>query len=289
MQAGADMSAFTSFAEKMGGVKVRARSVKFFDHFSQARLFFCSQSNAEKRHIIEALRFELGKVETPAIRERMVFVLSHIEKDMAAAVARGLGISIPEESDGPLNRSLPADEPTQRLQPRATKTLPLSPALSMENTVKDTIKTRKIAILAADGVDDAALSAVKEALEASGAQPKIIAPRAGFIISAKGKKMKVDHSIVTVDSVLFDAVYVPGGLDSVESLAKNPKIFQFLGDAFHHGKAIAAAGQGCNLLSDDISGEGVLLNRDNDKKLGPAFVKAIMAQRYWGREKHELH
>ena len=95
MQAKAAQGGFVSHAEKMDGHKVRARSDSFFDHFSQATLFYNSQSKPEKDHIVRALRFELGKVEVPAIRERMVGILGMVDKELAGKVALGLGIAVP--------------------------------------------------------------------------------------------------------------------------------------------------------------------------------------------------
>ena len=146
MQAGRDMSGFVSYAEKIDAQKVRARSASFFDHFSQAALFFNSQSEPEQGHIVNALRFELGKVETIAIRERMLYMLAQIDKTLASSVAEGLGLKVPNKIVGPLNQSIPADGDPKKFQPqRLKKDVGTSPALSMANTVKDTIKTRKIA------------------------------------------------------------------------------------------------------------------------------------------------
>ena len=99
----------------MQGTKVRARSEKFFDHFSQATLFFNSQSEPEKDHIVEALRFELGKVERTAIRERMVGMLNQVDDTLAARVAEGLGLPRIPKLELPINHSIPADgDPSRR-------------------------------------------------------------------------------------------------------------------------------------------------------------------------------
>jgi catalase len=95
-QAGMDMGGFQSFAEQIDAQKIRARSASFFDHFSQATLFYNSQTEPEKQHIIRALRFELGKVETPPIRERMLALLAQVDKGLANSVAEGLGTKVPE-------------------------------------------------------------------------------------------------------------------------------------------------------------------------------------------------
>ena len=112
------MAGFTSFAERIDARKIRARSASFFDHFSQATLFFNSQSEPEKNHIIRALRFELGKVETPAIRERMLGLLAQVDKNLANQVAQGLGLSVPSKLDKPLNMSIPADGNPAKFQPK---------------------------------------------------------------------------------------------------------------------------------------------------------------------------
>ncbi len=210
---------FVSYAEKIEARKVRARSDKFFDHFSQATLFWNSQSDPEKAHLVQALRFELGKVDTVAIRERMLRLLAEVDKTLAAKVAEGLGLAVPKKLDGPMNLSVPADGDAKDFQPRSlARNIGSSPALSMANTVKKGVQTRKVALLAADGVDGAELSAMQRALKAVGAQSKIIAPRLGTLTTAQGQDVTVDWSFLTVGSVLFDAVFVPGGQKSATTL-----------------------------------------------------------------------
>ena len=146
---------FTSFTERIDARKVRERSQSFFDHFSQAKLFFNSQSDAEKNHIVDAFSFELGKVETVAIRERMLGILSKVDKGLAAEVAYNLGLHVPKPPEQPMNKSIPADGEPSKFQPvHVESSLLKSEALSMANTPKDSINTRMIAILAADGVDE---------------------------------------------------------------------------------------------------------------------------------------
>jgi catalase len=135
-------------------ISCSGRSEKFFDHFSQATMFVNSQSPAEKDHMVEALRFELGKVERLAIRQRMVAMLNEIDADLAARVADGLGFTAIPPLHPPVNHSIPADMDPEAVQPRTVgNQTKASPALSMANTVKDTIATRKVAVLPADGVD----------------------------------------------------------------------------------------------------------------------------------------
>jgi len=294
---------FASHAERIDATKVRARSESFFDHFGQATLFFNSQSAAEQDHIVNALRFELGKVETPAIRERMVYMLAQVDKSLANRVAEGLGISVPAGIERDLNQSIPADGDPKKFQPkRVGKNLGASPALSIANTAMNSIKTRKVAVLVADGFDAAALAAVKQALMNAGAQVKLIAPRLGQLQGNNGEQVKIDFSFLTCSSVLFDAVYVPGGEASIETLQGVPKALHFINEAFKHCKAIAVTGAAVDLLQATyladkvkhasgkgmIVDEGVVISRDAaPAKVIAEFIKAIAQHRHWSREQHD--
>jgi len=303
MQAKANMGGFVSYAEKIDAHKVRARSKSFFDHFSQAALFWNSQSDPEKEHLVQALRFELGKVEGPDIRKRMVGMLAHVDETLASRVAQGLGLSVPTKLDTPLNMSVPADGDAEQFQPKPVHTsIGHSAALSMANTIKDSIKTRKVAILAADGCDDAAVSSMKQALRAAGAQAKVVAPRLGVLTSAAGSEVNIDFSLLTSSSVMFDAVYVPGGEKSVETLKGEGNALHFINEAYKHCKTIAASGAGIELLrasslgadklpepnaagNQIIADEGVIISRNAQADdVAAKFLQAIAQHRHWGRE-----
>ncbi len=297
-QAGKMDGGFTSYAEKIDANKIRERSPSFFDHFSQATLFFNSQSDPEKNHMVDALRFELGKVETEAIRQRMLMVLNQVDKGLAAQVAYGLGMHIPETPEL-INLSIPADADPLSYQPvKKEGSLTESPALSMANTIKDSIRTRKIAILAADGVMEAELMTVKNSLLAQGAMVDVIAPRLGTIAGANGTQITVDKSLLTVASVLYDAVYVPGGANSVATLEAEADAIHFLNEAYKHCKAIAATGDALQVLeatyfakklpednSDaTVMREGVIIGTDAGN-VAKQFIAAIAQHRFWEREK----
>ncbi|MEY9892889.1 catalase [Catenulispora sp. MAP5-51] len=83
---------FQHYQQRVDGDTVRRRSPSLSDHSSQATLFWNSMPDRERRHIVEAFCFELGKVETPEVRERMVGNLAHVGSDLAARVATGLGM-----------------------------------------------------------------------------------------------------------------------------------------------------------------------------------------------------
>jgi len=279
---------FSTYEERIDARKVRARSKSFMDFFSQATLFFNSQSEPEQNHIVDALRFELGKVETVAIRERVLGLLTKISTILAQKVAEGLGMPVPKPQE-PLNYNYGADANPADYQDKPQKqSIDKSPALSMANSPKDTIKTRQIAILAADGVDGAALKAMQSALLKEGAQSKIIAPHGGSIKDNKGAEIKVDMSFLTAASVVFDAVYVPGG---AAMLAGNADAIHFINEAYRHCKAIAAdeiaildeTYVGAKLKKDGAAAAGVITGKGKEKE----FIHAIAQHRFWEREKND--
>jgi len=298
-QAKAMEGGFSSFTERIDAKKIRERSQSFLDHFSQARLFFNSQSEPEKNHIVDALRFELGKVEMPSIRERMLYLLSRIDKGLANEVAYGLGLSVPKEIEGTLNQSIPADANPERYESVNKKSsLERSAPLSMANTVKDSIRTRKVAILAADGVNENSLTKIQKELTTEGAVVEVIAPRLGFISGEKNTPIEIKKSFLTAASVFYDAVYVPGGTNSVATLEAEADAIHFLNEAFKHCKPIAADEGARQVLeatyfskklpADDreetVLSEGIVLS-SNLKNLGNLFIKAIAQHRFWEREK----
>jgi catalase len=289
---------FSSYEERIDARKIRARSKSFMDFFSQATLFFNSQSEPEQTHLIDALRFELGKLETEAIRKRMVGLLSKVSDKLAAAVAEGLGIDVPATEE-PINHNIGADaDPKDYADQPKDQGLEKSEALSMANTIKTGIKTRQIAILAADGVDGHSLKTVKAALENEGAVTILIAPHGGFIKDSKGEAVKVDMSFLTAASVLVDAVYLPGGAKSIASLAGEPDAIHFINEAYRHCKAIAAEGDGRELLNHTYIGAklkhgeahataGIVLSENASANFAKDFVEAIAQHRFWEREKKD--
>ncbi len=295
-QAKAADGGFTSHQERIDAHKIRERSPSFFDHFSQATLFFHSQSDAEQKHLIDALTFELGKLERPYIRVRMVGMLSLVDSKLAARVADGLGIPV-TPPEYPLNHSVPADGDQQQHEPVSRKqSLLKSAALSMANTKKDSIKTRQIAILAANGVDESSLRAMQKALVAGGAVTKIIAPKMGSIVGTDGQAIHVDQSFLTAASVLFDAVYLPSGAKSAQALIVEPDAIHFVNEAYRHCKAIAASGDGADVLQESYVGatldrSGKKAQAANAGSLGvlidpspEEFIRAIAGHRFWERE-----
>jgi len=285
---------FASYAEKIDAQKIRGRSPSFFDHFSQATLFYNSQSDAEKRHLINALSFELSNVQVDAIRTRMLGLLSQVDKHLAERVAHALGTSVPKTPEAPMNHSYGADADPKKCQPTNVKqTIKRSEALSMAHTRKDSISTRHIAILVADGIDEQSVNKMRSALTTEGAVVKLIAPRLGTVKGARGGLLKADQSFLTAASVLFDAVYVPGGAAGIKTLLSIQEAIGFVDEAYKHCKAIAINDEGIELFKETyaskkfpkkISGKeanamGLIINGSPKD-----FAKAIAQHRFWERE-----
>jgi catalase len=203
---------YVSYPAEVSGKKVRVRSESFNDHFTQARFFFKSLSAPEQLHLTNALRFELGKVKSQGVRDRMVANLAKVDGDLAKAVASWIGVAEPD-----------ADMQTAQTTTFNGKAVETSPALSMEQPPTGSIVSRKVAILVADGVNEADVTAVKTALIAQGAVCDVIAKMLGSVTGANGGKVAVDKSAITVDSIMYDAVFVPGGAKSAAALKAMPK------------------------------------------------------------------
>ncbi len=287
-QAGIAAGGFTSVPVPTTGVKVRERSPSFFDHFTQARMFFLSQTAPEQLHIIKALCFEVGKVEILAIRERILFALAQIDGTLAHAVAKGLGMPVPETIHPPLNQQVPADGDVEAHQPTAVnRDAALSPALSMLTAPIEGVATRQIAVLLTEGFDRANFDAARAAIIGAGATIKTVAPHLGEVTDAAGGTVLADCSFLTTASVLYDAVFVVDGAASVDGLGKEPDALHFVREAFKHCKAIGAMGEAERLLTQ----AGITPNGDPGVVLGQstsgnheAFLAAVAVHRHWARE-----
>lgn len=239
-QAGA-MHGFVSVPARLRAeeeqAKVRAKPEKFADHYTQARLFYESQTPPEQAHIAAAFRFELSKVTVPAIRRRMVASLRNASEELAQRVAEGLGMApLPE----PLPRAIDTPEP-----PEVTH----SPALSlMARPGNGSIQARKVAILVAPGVSAGPLFVVREALLAAGAVPRMVGPHVGALTADDGQTLEADASFENEPGFLFDAVVVPDGQAAAAALAKDGNALAFVRDTFRHCKPLLVLGAGRAVL-----------------------------------------
>jgi catalase len=274
-QAGA--TGFQAFPEPVMDFEVRAKPEKFAEHFAQAALFFASQSPPEQAHIAAAFRFELSKLTVPAVRRRVVSMLRNVSEDLANDVAAGLGMdTLPD----PMPRALGWD-----VAPEVTH----SPALSLLARPGDGgIRTRRVAIAIAAGVDARAVVRVRDALTAQGASVRLMGPRVGPF-EGVGGALEADVSAENEPGVLFDAFVLPGGAAGIANLRKDARFADHLKDQFRHCKPILALGDSRALLE----GAGIVVGEDEDDALvfGEAddatigrFVAAIAAHRNFARE-----
>jgi catalase len=263
---------FHTYPAQEPGPKLRIRPESFSDHYSQARLFYISQTPVEQGHIGDALIFELSKVEKPAIRERMVSHLLNIDKDLAQKVAKGLGMAS-------LPAPMPAARPTRMdLQP--------SPALSIVRNSPKSIKGRKIGVLVTDGVDAGLLASLKSAAAKEGATVEIVAPTIGGVVASDGSKVAADHKINGGPSVLFDSVAVLVSQDGAAKLSTEATARDFIADAYAHLKFIGYNQAAAPLLDKagigNAQDEGVIkLSQAQDTS---GFLNVCKQLRLWSRE-----
>jgi catalase len=279
----AGTAGFVSFPERRDAHdhKVRGKAERFADHYTQATLFWNSQSDVEKQHIINGFRFELSRVQTPAVRERMVSGLLNVARELAEPVADGLGI-----------RELP--KPMPKVMARdVTPEVSVSPALSLFARPGDgTIRARRVAIMVADGCDGEALAALADRLTGEGAVPRFVATTLGLVQPASGDSIEVDVSLEAAPAVLYDALVLPDGAEAIAALRSDGRSLEFIKDQYRHCKPILAVGAGAQLL--DACGidaalpngrpdPGVLVGADA-AAMSDAFVAAIAAHRHFARE-----
>jgi catalase len=284
---------FVHRAEALHGTTSLVRSESFRDHFSQATMFVASQSPAERMHLIEALRFELGKVTRKAIRSRMLGVLREIDADLAEAVSDGIGVPVPS---GPVEVPPGTSPPGPRTDNGG---ITASAALSLDNQPRTSIATRKVAVLVSDGFDGDAAVAVHAALVACGAIVELIAPVLGRAVPDRGEPLEVDKTFRTGSSVFYDALVIPGGELSTAALQADGDAVHWIREAYKHGKAIGATGEAVELLVFAEIGEAVLAEGAEElvarqgvvtargRVVPQAFteqlIAAIAAHRHWSR------
>ncbi|EQB01129.1 catalase [Sphingobium baderi] len=240
--------------------KLRIRAELFADHYSQARLFYRSQTENERAHIASAIVFELSKVRLEHVRARLISRLRNIDEDLAKRVAAGLAIDLPEKAKAA----------------RAPIDMKASDALSIQKQAKETLKGRKVGILFAEGSDKAAIDSLKGEIEKAGGTAFLVAPKIGGI-KVKGGTLKADGQLAGSPSVLFDAVASVLMPDAAEKLTKDGAAIQWFMDAYAHCKTIAHC-KGTQILLDKA-------NVEQDDGVVPVenFMK-VGVKRHWARE-----
>jgi catalase len=234
----AGVQGFQSFPQPIADDKVRGKPEKFADHYTQATLFWNSQSPIEKAHIVRGFRFELTKVQVPAVRERVLSMIANVDEDLVKQVAQGLGTAVPKA----MQRAV-----AKVAKPEVT----VSPALSLFALPGDgSLATRHVAILVADGVEGKTLQLVHDALTKLGAVVRYVAARLGSVSTTDGENINVDVTLETTSAVLYDAVVVPAGKAASKSLGNVEQAPEFLKDQYRHCKPMLVLGDGEALLQN---------------------------------------
>lgn len=275
-QAGA--AGFVPFPEPVDGNEMRAKPEKFAEHYDQARLFFESQSEVEKAHIVAAFRFELSKVTVAAIRERTVAMLRNASEELAQELAAGLGMPGP-----------PAAMP-RLIAPAAAPALEISPALSLLARPGDaTIRGHKVAVLVEDGVEMEHIAALSDALAAQGAEVRLVGSRLGGFACAAGRSFVAQASMETEPAVLFDGLVIPGGAVAAQAFADDGRAVEFVRDQIRHCKSILAIGEGEALLTlaglpAGYEDPGLIRQTTSDTDALARFATALVRRRHFERD-----
>ncbi|KAJ7465294.1 catalase-like domain-containing protein [Mycena latifolia] len=229
---------YHEFTQKVIGIKQRLRAPKFQEHFNQAQLFVNSLSASEKAHMIAAFSFELDHCDDPVVYESYTKILNNIDFELATAVATNVGGVLPSEVARPNH---------------GQTTFGISQLDFMPKT--PTIKSRRIAILVADGFDATGVTVMKTVLKASGAVPFVIGPRRGNIRSSSGGDgVFADHHFEGQRSTMFDALYIPNGNAEYGAVLRaNGRVVHWIAEAFGHCKVIAGLGEGQNTIQHALA------------------------------------
>lgn len=263
-------SHFEHYQEKVDGCVIRERSESFRDHYTQPAMFWNSMSDWEKQHIIDAFRFELGKCKHKPTHQKLVDMLGNVDPELARKVAEGLGATPPANGAKPTTAS--------------------SPALSMANTAKSP-KTRKAAVLLESGFDKAHFDIVTATLTAAGACFDVVSCKLGPVTAGDGSKVECSQTYATTASVLYDAVYIPGG-SHTEVLKGSADAQGFLLDTFNHYKTIGLSSEASALLGLLPSGQnpepGVICESAGSMDIyANNFLAALTTGRHFERNVHK--
>lgn len=255
---------FVTYPSLVEGLKVRKTAPSFLDHFSQARLFWNSMTDVEQSHILQAFSFELGKVNVPEVRQRVVNLIGHISRPLATAVAEQVGVEPPDKSIK---------------QSDVTKS---SPALSLMNT-NFLPNTLKVAIIVGNGYGGNALESLLESLKEVELKPYIISERLGRITADNGDTLNVDATFLTTSPVLYDGLLVVGGDHINDQFAYEAG--NFITEQFNHYKPIGGMEEGATLIQQlgIANRPGVFISQSGSGQFTRQFIDGMAKQRFWDR------
>lgn len=254
---------YEHYQTKVDGRVIRGRSESFDDIFTQPRIFWNSLSPVERKHTIDALSYQLGKVNSESVRQQNVNILVNVDKDMASTVADHIGVDRPTGSHVSVSTSYPS--------------------LSQANAPHSAL-TQKVGVLIGNGFDDKEVSNVLNALEKNGIFVVIISEMLGTVTDSEATKLDVDDTFITTSPYLLDALYVVGGTSKNKSTF-NYYMNEFVHVGYEHCKpiGIASSGQSFFQLRDNNQLSGVVF-ADKHTNFESEFVTAIAKKRFWDRE-----
>jgi len=301
--------AFHTWPQQVDGMKVREKSPTFYDFYSQATLFYNSLVKWEKNHLTNALRFELSKVETVAIRERMVANLNQVDFELAKAVAIEIGVTPPsspgnhcptnssdEQNATSVSNDMGSMAPASSSRQQCNNQIRSSEALSQANTTYIP-KGLKVGIIIVDEFSYNEVTTVQTSLNASGIATEIISTRLGDIASASGEKIPAIKTLLNSESLFYDAIFV-ANVNKFKRADMLGRIRFFVVEAFKHCKPIGLMGKAINLLKDDRINISISTNDEvvvdygvvtvnTDSNLDTFkndFLAAVIKQRFFERE-----
>lgn len=252
---------YVHYAEKVEGRVIQARSESFNDHFSQARLFWNSMTPVEKQHIMNAFIFEVGKVQSKSVRQQVVDMFVHVDKDLATILADAVGVNRPTGEQVNVTAS--------------------SPALSQANTPKYPY-TLKVGVLIGDGFNGREVKSVVKSLLDAGVTVDIVGEKLGTLTGADGIQVVVNQSLVSTAPSLYDSLYIVGGKADNQKKFES-QLINYINVAYRQYKPIGVASTGMQIFSksDAKPGPGIIFATEND--FAEDFIQAITQQRFWDR------
>ena len=272
--------------------KLRRRPPGFDDDFSQATLFWNSQGPSEKERLIAAFQWELARVESGTIRQRVVDNLAHVDMRLARKVAEPLGLGPPDPKAAAGRAGFRGA--ATRLPLERSPSLSLDAPLPGNGPAGPVIATRRVAILVAHGVEIGAMKVLQQALHDHGATTAVVAAHLGFVSTSSGQQLPVDHPLSVMPSIVWDAVLVPGGAPAAQALGTCAEAVHFVLEAYRHGKPLCLIGESAQLLRvrgieggiEAVAPAGVILGRNDPTtrvQMAQDFIQAIARHRHWAR------
>ncbi|MFG7944601.1 catalase [Streptomyces cacaoi] len=266
--------------------KVREVPASFADHTSQPRRFWLSLTPVEREHVVAAYTFELSKCYENTVKERVLRTLADIDPVLCSQVADGLG--------------LPAPDPSGRLAE-----VDPSPALSQVGNSWPT-QGRIIGIITDGGSGLDAVRTVRDAVDAGGMVPLVIAPAGGRFDGDGGEPVTVQRTFANARSTEFDALLMAGaparGSDAYgardakaglgpatgggEGANTDPRVLHLLSEAYRHAKPLGGWGAGAAdvlAAAGCAAGSAGVVTDDDPRAVLGEIVELLSRHRVWDR------